>query len=148
MYRKSVTENQLSIDFASKTHYLGKTIDLIQEFLREKVNRSDYGYHSILVVCHELLKNALFHGNREDERKAIHITVRRKNSHRFMITVKDEGPGFDIGQIDHSLPDDPKHLSQKGYILISTLAREMIFNDKGNQITVEIEVDREKKKGA
>jgi anti-sigma regulatory factor (Ser/Thr protein kinase) len=51
------------------------------------------------------------------------------------VTVEDEGPGFNYGAVRMSLPDDPRRLQNRGYVLIKSLSEKLEFNDRGNCVT-------------
>jgi anti-sigma regulatory factor (Ser/Thr protein kinase) len=113
------------------------------------------------IALEEALLNGLYHGNLEvhsdlresggmayyqlaeqrrrdppySERRLHMEAYLNRESARFV--VRDEGPGFDTA----SLPDptDPANLercSGRGLLLIRTFMDEVIYNDRGNQITL------------
>jgi len=109
----------------------------------------------------EALLNAIIHGNLEVDSKLreesstdylrlidtrretspyserlVHLTAKFMPT-QFVITVSDEGSGFDISQIPD--PTDPENIlrsSGRGLFLIGSFMDEMFHNDTGNQITL------------
>jgi CheY-like chemotaxis protein len=113
------------------------------------------------IALEEALVNALYHGNLEvqsglmeedhdayyalvEQRSQVspykerHIDVELQISiEEAIVTIRDAGPGFD----PHSLPDptDPVNLdkvSGRGLLLMRTFVDELVFNDRGNEVTL------------
>ena len=114
------------------------------------------------VALHEALRNAMHHGNLElssalrsvssdsyyeeaerrrkaepyASRKVKFVVKEGPAESKFVIT--DEGPGFDLSQVQYD-PTDPKNLerpSGRGLFLIRMFMDEVSFNYKGNEITM------------
>jgi anti-sigma regulatory factor (Ser/Thr protein kinase) len=90
----------------------------------------------LLIVLRELLMNAIVHGNEGDLERRVAASVSRMEGGRFALEVEDEGKGFDHRRLVMELPADPARLKKKGYVLIHTLAEEILFNDEGNRVKV------------
>ncbi len=113
------------------------------------------------VAVEEALINAYYHGNlevssklREEDHRLYHETAQQRSreapysDRRIHVSVKitptqasysvrDEGPGFDPS----SLPDptDPANLDSpcgRGMLLMRTFMDNVIYNDKGNEVTL------------
>jgi CheY-like chemotaxis protein/anti-sigma regulatory factor (Ser/Thr protein kinase) len=113
------------------------------------------------IALEEALVNALYHGNLEvqsglmeedhdayyalvEQRSQVspykerHIDVELKiSTEEAIVTIRDSGPGFD----PHSLPDptDPVNLdkvSGRGLLLMRTFVDELLFNNRGNEVTL------------
>ena len=140
-------------------------VSAISSFLREEAIRlrlcSRPECLRLGVAVEEALLNAYYHGNLEisselreqDHRlyhetaearsrqspwcdRRIHVTVRISPKQAIYV-VRDEGPGFDPS----SLPDptDPANLDRpcgRGMLLMRTFMDNVIYNDKGNEVTL------------
>lgn len=96
----------------------------------------DEVYGDILISLTEAFNNAVMHGNKYEESKAVQIDV-EKLEDKISFSVLDQGIGFDY----HNLPDptSPENLENecgRGIFLIRNLADEVEFNEVGNQIII------------
>jgi DNA-binding response OmpR family regulator len=113
------------------------------------------------VALEEALNNAMFHGNLEidsavretdrtlyrtliDERRRmepygsrrIHVDIRVTSTHGEFV-IRDEGRGFDPRQLPD--PTDPLNIekpSGRGLLLMRTFMDDVLFNDRGNEVTL------------
>jgi CheY-like chemotaxis protein len=112
-------------------------------------------------ALHEAFINAIEHGNLEldselrdspdgayqvlgDERRAespyrdrrVFVSA-RLNRDDALITIRDEGPGFDPSRLpDPTDPENIGKISGRGLLLIRTFMDDVHFNETGNQITL------------
>ena len=98
------------------------------------VNQESYG--KIIVATLEAVNNAIIHGNKYDLNKSVYIEIAYKKG--FMsIKVTDEGNGFIPGEVpDPTMPENIESVNGRGVFLMSHLADEIKFNDKGNSVTM------------
>jgi len=128
---------QLELSSTSESiHIVEKLIDAI--CATYKVNEDHYG--NILVAITEAVNNAIYHGNKSDPEKKIHITF-NSDPKAINFTVRDEGKGFDF----KSLPDptDPQNLEKptgRGVFLMHRLADSVEFSEKGRCVSLEFEL--------
>ena len=109
-----------------------KAIDEITASLGIKAD--DYG--KILVATLEAVNNAITHGNKTDPEKLVDVEIKYEKN-KILITVTDEGPGFDPETIpDPTKPENIEELSGRGVFLMSKLADKIDFNEKGNSVTM------------
>jgi CheY-like chemotaxis protein len=113
------------------------------------------------IALGEALWNALYHGNLEissalrqhdegafleeaEERRQlspykyrrIHVNARIDSSEAVYV-IRDEGPGFDYSALpDPTAPANLEKSTGRGILLIRAFMDEVIYNDKGNQITM------------
>ncbi len=87
------------------------------------------------VVLRELLNNAVVHGNHSSPTSNVGVAVEHLGANRFRLRVEDEGEGFDFGCVDVGLPDDPRNVKKRGYILINSLSERLEFADEGKRVT-------------
>ena len=115
----------------------------------------------ISMAFHEALVNALEHGNLEldssmksdmfsetdpyttlrverlaDERFASRLVDVFMDStpDRFMVTITDDGPGFDTSQVAYAAEDSLNKQTGRGLAMIQMVMDEVSFNERGNQI--------------
>lgn len=91
---------------------------------------------NLFVALDEAFVNAVKHGNKYDPNKLVRITAEvSKSEARF--TVEDEGEGFDVNTIPDPL--DPENLfktSGRGVLFIYNIMDEVVYNDRGNRVTM------------
>lgn len=111
------------------------------EALQEKAGFGDDRFERIRLAVNEAVTNAVLHGNKEDASKNVHITARREKN-RVVISVQDEGPGFN----PETLPDPLKEEnllkdSGRGIFLIQQYADEVEFSENATKLTMRFELD-------
>jgi serine/threonine-protein kinase RsbW len=100
-------------------------------------------YQGMVIVLRELLINAIVHGNKERLESIVTCRIDGIEGKMFKIEVEDEGSGFDYKSINMDIPEDPRALKRRGYILINALSDQIIFKGKGNQIIVYMDMSNE-----
>ncbi|MBA7622352.1 hypothetical protein ES703_29728 [subsurface metagenome] len=91
---------------------------------------------NVILVTREMLKNAAIHGNKNNQSRSVICRLKHLEGSLFRIEVEDEGDGFDYEHLDLKLPENPRHIDSRGYILINALSDRIDFNRKGNCVTV------------
>jgi serine/threonine-protein kinase RsbW len=94
---------------------------------------------NLLVVCRELLKNAVVHGNRNDAAKTVTLRLHRLSGGQFRVEIEDGGDGFDTASVERSSGTGEGTEHKKGYALIGALVHRIVFNTRGNRVTVFVE---------
>ena len=92
---------------------------------------------AVQMALEEAFVNAVMHGNQFDPSKIVRFSCELTDS-RFVFRVEDEGAGFDPHNIPN--PTDEEHIlvaSGRGVLLIKSFVTNVVWNDKGNIITVE-----------
>jgi serine/threonine-protein kinase RsbW len=98
------------------------------------INQESYG--KIIVATLEAVNNAIIHGNKYDENKSVFIEIAYRKG-LMTIKVTDEGSGFVPGEVpDPTMPENIESVNGRGVFLMSHLADEIKFNDKGNSVTM------------
>jgi serine/threonine-protein kinase RsbW len=96
----------------------------------------DYGFdhHSIFGVklaLEEALTNAIKHGNKLDSKKKVRVTA-RVSPRRLVVTVEDEGPGFNRNGVPNPLLDENlEKCSGRGILLIESYMDEVQWSNNG-----------------
>jgi serine/threonine-protein kinase RsbW len=122
-------EQRLKI--ASKSDNLHLVEKFVDDFSK-RCNIVRHIYGNILIATLEAANNAITHGNKCHEDKQVEI-VFSKYCDKILLTVKDEGCGFDYRNIpDPTLPEDLEKICGRGVFLMSTLSDEIAFEDNGS----------------
>jgi len=122
--------NTISIQIPSIT----ENIRIIESFIdnaKEKYSLDDDIYGNIMIAVTESVNNAITHGNGNDKRKNVSISLTlHENTIRFKI--EDEGNGFDIQKLpDPTSPENLDKPSGRGIFLMKHLCDEVIFQENG-----------------
>ena len=76
------------------------------------------------LAVHETMVNAVVHGNRYNKHKKVHLSL-RNDADRIIITVVDQGEGFDLGSVPDPLNgDNLLRASGRGLLLIRAFVDE------------------------
>ena len=124
-------EQKLKI--ASKTD----SLHLVEKFVDDfsaccNIDHDVYG--NLLIATLEAANNAITHGNKLNEIKQVEISF-AKDDESILLTVKDEGLGFDYKEIpDPTSPENVENMSGRGVFLMSKLADEIEFKDNGSLV--------------
>jgi serine/threonine-protein kinase RsbW len=93
-------------------------------------------YGKILVSTMEAVNNAIVHGNKSESSKFVMLEISFIEN-ILKISIEDEGPGFKPKEIpDPTRPENIESINGRGVFLMSKLADEIEFNDKGNKVTM------------
>lgn len=128
-------ENDLVLDaiFPSQTEYVESSLVRASYFLHDlDESERDKG----LLVLRELLLNAVIHGNRNNKDKKVHWSITFLPQGGMEIAVEDEGKGFNYEKVEKLIPENPRSITKRGYMLIHALSSDVRFNQAGNQIRV------------
>ncbi|MCA1818417.1 MAG: ATP-binding protein, partial [Acidobacteria bacterium] len=91
---------------------------------------------NLFIALDEAFVNAVKHGNRQDPHKLVRITA-DLSAQEARFTVEDEGEGFRLNDIPD--PTDPANLfktSGRGVLLIYNIMDEVMYNERGNRLTM------------
>jgi serine/threonine-protein kinase RsbW len=84
--------------------------------------------HWILMALREALANAIKHGNDQDLAKRVHLEMDVKD-HTLRIRIRDEGTGFDPGEVvDPLAPENRFKTSGRGIFYMKTFMDEVRFS--------------------
>jgi len=93
-------------------------------------------YGNIWVGSIESVNNAITHGNKFAPDKFVNVSLKCEDD-KFTIIVEDEGCGFSPENVpDPTLPENIEKLTGRGLFLMTKLADEIEFNEKGNLVTL------------
>jgi serine/threonine-protein kinase RsbW len=91
----------------------------------------------MLLASGEAVANACLHGRRRDRKGVIEVTCDRR-SPAVVVTVSDDGPGFDPHGLDASGPPHPLENGRRGFFMMRELTDEIeIESDRrGTKVTL------------
>jgi len=130
---------ELNFEINSSKSEVDRAKSKVVEFIKsenQKIKVDD-----ITIAFHEMLINALEHGNKFDETKKVKIRLRLKE--KFLeLSVKDEGQGFNWKQIkekkSNSILDIQDEVAARGrglgFMIAHTVSDYLFYNHEGNQI--------------
>lgn len=107
-----------------------KNIGMVEPFLSslsECKSMEEGRWYNLLVAVTEAVNNAIIHGNKTNPNKQVTLSV-AKNSDDIIISVLDEGPGFNPDSVRD--PRDPENLLRdggRGVFLIQSLAKSVEY---------------------
>ena len=122
-------EQRLKI--VSKTDSLHLVEKFVDDFSAScSIDHDVYG--NLLIATLEATNNAITHGNKLDESKKVEV-VFTMDDQKIILTVKDEGPGFDYSNIpDPTSPENVENMSGRGVFLMTKLSDLIEFEENGS----------------
>ena len=84
---------------------------------------------NLAIALTEAVGNAIVHGNKKDPRKKVTIVVHAKGKQSVLISVSDQGKGFDPKQLMN--PTSPENLmkeSGRGIFILKALMDDVTFS--------------------
>ena len=118
MIIKSIPENLRRVE---------KFVDEISEELK----LSDEIYGNILIATLEAVNNAIIHGNKKQEHLDVEVLL-EQNSEAILISVKDQGPGFNHKNIpDPTAPENIEKANGRGVFLMERLSDNIEYLNNG-----------------
>jgi len=121
------------LKISSKTDSLHLVEKFVDDFSAScNIDHDVYG--NLLIAALEAANNAITHGNKLDEKKQVEI-VFEKDEQKILLTVIDEGPGFDYNNIpDPTSPENVENMSGRGVFLMSKLSDVIEFENNGSLV--------------
>jgi serine/threonine-protein kinase RsbW len=112
---------------------LNKVENLIDN-LSKRLGVSDEVYGKVLVSTIEAVNNAIIHGNKNIEAKAVYLAC-SSNGSSLTIIVKDEGEGYNFNNLpDPTTGENIEKLNGRGVFIMKKLADDIEFNELGNEV--------------
>jgi serine/threonine-protein kinase RsbW len=112
---------------------------IVLEYLINRVERIGVckpEQSNLFVALDEAFVNAVKHGNKYDASKLVRV-VADVSPAEAKFVIEDQGEGFDVNKIPDPL--DPENLfktSGRGVLFIYNIMDEVIYNDRGNRLTM------------
>ncbi|REJ80817.1 MAG: ATP-binding protein [Bacteroidetes bacterium] len=136
----------MHVDGESQTMELNSSPDSISavermiDEVRDKYNVSEDMYGNMLVAITEAVTNAIYHGNKSDPSKKVHVTVMH-NPHSITFTITDQGPGFDYYNLpDPTSPENIEKECGRGIFLMKHLTDQLIFSENGRVVEMNFRI--------
>ena len=127
----SVSFVELRQSLASKVAAISPYADQLMHFILN-FRRADGSEADIEMALHEALANAVVHGNGENSCKHVYVTCRCYMDGEVVITVRDEGRGFDNSVlVDPTFRENLLVTHGRGIYLMKTLMDEVSFEEGG-----------------
>ena len=137
MSREDNVKGSFFLEFQSHREQVFEAVDASAKFLAQYITEAEAV--GIKVILRELLMNAVIHGNKCNGKRLVRSVIEHLEDKRFKIWVEDEGHGFDRDRVADENQDFQYPNMKRGYLLIKRLSDEILFNGKGNRVTVTIE---------
>jgi serine/threonine-protein kinase RsbW len=113
-----------------------RVVEKIIDEISSELGISEDNYGKIMVSAMEAVNNAIIHGNKSNSSLKVKIEIVHRNK-KLVISVEDEGPGFKPKDIpDPTKPENLENISGRGVFLMSKLADQIEFNERGNKVTM------------
>jgi serine/threonine-protein kinase RsbW len=110
--------------------------DCIEQLLQAHNNASDRDIFSIKLALEEALVNAIKHGNQMDRTKKVSVSYRLLPD-RFEVSISDEGPGFDPGDVpDPTAAENLERPCGRGLMLMRHYMTDVAYNARGNGVSM------------
>ena len=130
-----------NITFSSDLNNLNIAEAIVDTISRvSKLNELIYG--NILLSLSEAINNAIVHGNKFNKNKKVSVCYKFIEKKNLLITVEDEGNGFDPSKIsDPTDPDNLENLHGRGVFLIHNLADEVTYELDGKKVQMKFQLN-------
>ncbi len=125
----------------SDAHQACEKVRMIISRIEKTIGIDSEQSFDVRVILSELLQNAIKHGNTSGDPK-VYMNVRIKENDMLSITVRDGGNGFNAYKI---IQEEQKRANGKisdlmeygrGLQIVKSLCDDIVFNRRGNCITV------------
>ena len=132
-------KNNLSLKLASNLDELDRIDEFVTNISSRIKNNGDLKHHIMLVLT-EAVTNAILHGNKQNENKTVEVTA-DITPQRLVLTVQDEGTGFDPESIPSPIKEENLLKSSgRGIWLMREFAEKVSFSDEGRKVTIEFKL--------
>ncbi|MBD3343864.1 MAG: SpoIIE family protein phosphatase [Chitinivibrionales bacterium] len=119
-------------------HTLDKIEDICSRVLEDMDNNGYTGrdIRRTKLCVHEILTNAIIHGNRGDTEKKV-VVLFNVDTEKVVVSAIDEGEGFDYIHLPDPLkPENLLKENGRGLFIVKKFMDDVAFNKKGNRITI------------
>jgi serine/threonine-protein kinase RsbW len=120
-----------------------ENVSKVESFLEDATHHlhlNEVEFHKLLVAATEAVNNAIIHGNKSKQERKVTILVSIKKNY-IIVSVRDEGGGFDPGQIPNPLEEENLlKESGRGLFLMQTLMDEVEIhtNETGCEVRMSL----------
>ncbi len=93
-------------------------------------------YGNVLIAVTEAVNNSIYHGSGLNKSLTVEVSV-ADSIDAFCFRICDEGAGFDYNNLpDPTSPENLLKENGRGIFLMRNLSDEVIYNEKGNEVTI------------
>jgi serine/threonine-protein kinase RsbW len=135
---KSVPFVELHRSLASDVACISPIVDQLMRFIKLFMGKFGAGKNAeddIEIAIHQALTNAVTHGNHEDPGKRVSVTCRCCLDGEVLITVRDEGLGFDFRVVPNPGESQRRLLPYGcGLLRMRTVMDEVSFEENGTVV--------------
>jgi serine/threonine-protein kinase RsbW len=132
---------ELHQTLTSRAAAVSPFLDQLMRFIRlsmGKFGAAKKDEDGIQIALGEALANAVIHGNHENPEKQVHVTCRCSMDAEVVLTVRDEGEGFDSDAVPDPTGPQGRLLSHgRGLHLMRTLMDEISFEESGTVVRMQ-----------
>ncbi len=115
-----------ALEINSDTRLLSK-VERLSEEVAQYAQMDESDSDDLGIVTTELVNNAIHHGNKNNPDKKVRVSF-NVNQERIELRIKDEGAGFDPGDVNDPLaPENLMKESGRGIFLIRALMDTLDF---------------------
>jgi serine/threonine-protein kinase RsbW len=126
----------LGLEFPSRVELLREVVTDVVEACERLAFAGPRATLNLKVALGEALANAVLYGNRQDPEKRVRVQAEFRPG-EAVVTVTDEGPGFDPRAVDDpTRPENVDRSHGRGLFLLRSLTDEVRFNETGNSVTL------------
>lgn len=112
-----------------------REVEVLIEEVRDVLQFKDDVYGNVMVAITEAVNNGIIHGNESDSSKKVFIKVSMMNQYRLLVSVEDEGTGFDPEALnDPTAPENLEKIGGRGVFLMEALSDEISFSNDGRRV--------------
>jgi serine/threonine-protein kinase RsbW len=123
----------LELSLRSEVSTIAPFVDTLMRLIK-KFSWVAEDEEDIEVALYEVLANAVIHGNHEDPERQVRVSC-RCGTDEISIVVRDEGQGFDVGEVpDPTTPENISSSHGRGIYLMRTLMDEVHFEGGGTVV--------------
>lgn len=128
---RSVSFVELRQSLPSHVVIISPFVDQLIRFIA-RFRKIDGSELDIEMALREALANAIVHGNQENPQKRVYVVCRCTTDGEVIITVKDEGKGFDTDMLlDPTTPENRLLTQGRGIYFMKKLMNEVRFEQGG-----------------
>jgi serine/threonine-protein kinase RsbW len=121
---------QLELSLRSEVRAISPFVDRLMHLIR-RCRWAPGNEEDIEIALREALANAVIHGNHEDPGKQVYVGC-RGGTDEVSIVIRDEGQGFDMGEVpDPTAPENIESSHGRGIYLMKSVMDEVRFERGG-----------------
>jgi len=121
-----------------------KNVECVEPFVEKLVKKyhiSPDMYGNILISLTEAVNNAIRHGNCNDEKKTVQVSMQEVSEHKIVSQISDVGSGFDFNSVpDPTLPENLLKIGGRGVFLMRQLCDHILFHDNGSTVEIQFNI--------